>query len=797
MTERNRNQLQQTATASGAALLPALPSVPLGNVGPDLRRFLEAVKERLEVREGSRGNPFEAVVTKRDLASAGLLPAVMGGRALGGMSASGGLMMRRPDGSYATLSVDEFAAQIYQSPLFQSLKRSLSDPTRFDDLPSEIKNYLLNSIADEAARRGADIRNTEFKLQTELRSLAYKVEEVTASVAQAAAGVRETTYAVAEAGRATAGKITQVQARLDDVGGVTIEESMIATADRVDGLAGEYMVKINAGKAAAGFGLAASEDPTGATTSAFIVQADKFAVVTGGDVIADYNNPPANRIPFGVDANGVYINGQLRVNAGGGTLEDLATTPGPAGPAGAAGAAGQSISVVATSQVFAIDNSGTATPSSIICSVSRPPALAGSAVDGDFVWTLVSGSCSQSLTTINPSSGAFGSLSANEITTDSATFRCVYTVSTPGSAYRGMSYTDEITITKVKQGVGVSTFLTNESHTVPASTAGVVSDWTGAGGTFNVYNGTTNVTSSSTFAIVANPSSLTASIGASTGVFSVTAAGSWASASSTTTLTLRATYNHPVTGSATYDKVFTLSKSKAGAAGAAGARGGRGSLTLYASGSSWTDAVANSAILSASGSSTKVIGDTVTISNGTSFAATKYWSGTAWVSPGVVIDGNLLVSGTVSAASLATNRAVITDTLQIGADLITVPKRASDVGAVTLTSTMGSLLRLQVNYGNAATSGVHVSATVQLNAPAGATMADTELQLGVSTDGEATWGYGDIWKCKHNNTMPITFTWSQPNNFTGTVVFRIYGRRTADTGWTVTNRIMNVMATKR
>ena len=360
-----------------------------------------------------------------------------------------------------------------------------------------------------------------------------------------------------------------------------------------------------------------------------------------------------------------------------------------------------------------------------------------------------------------------------------------------------MSYTDEITITKVKQGVGVSTFLTNESHTVPASTAGVVSDWTGAGGTFNVYSGTTNVTSSSTFAIVANPSSLTASIGASTGVFSVTAAGSWASASSTTTLTLRATYNHPVTGSATYDKVFTLSKSKAGAAGAAGAGGVRGSLTLYASGSSWTDAVANSAILSASGSSTKVIGDTVTISNGSTFAATKYWSGFAWVNPGVVIDGNLLVSGTVSAASLATNQAVITDTLQIGADLITVPKRASDVGAVTLTSTMGSLLRLQVNYGNAATSGVHVSATVQLNAPAGATMADTELQLGVSLDGEATWGYGDIWKCKHNNTMPITFTWSQPNNFTGTVVFRIYGRRTADTGWTVTNRIMNVMATKR
>lgn len=53
MTERNRNQLQQTATASGATLLPTPPpALPLGSVNPDLRRFLEAVKERLEVREG-------------------------------------------------------------------------------------------------------------------------------------------------------------------------------------------------------------------------------------------------------------------------------------------------------------------------------------------------------------------------------------------------------------------------------------------------------------------------------------------------------------------------------------------------------------------------------------------------------------------------------------------------------------------------------------------------------------------------------------------------------------------------
>lgn len=85
-----------------------------------------------------------------------------------------------------------------------------------------------------------------------------------------------------------------------------------------------------------------------------------------------------------------------------------------------------------------------------------------------------------------------------------------------------------------------------------------------------------------------------------------------------------------------------------GTPGDPGATGTRGSRTLYASGSSWSDATANNAITAATGSSLRIMGDTVTISNGSNFAATKYWSGSAWVDPGVVINGNLLVNGTIS-----------------------------------------------------------------------------------------------------------------------------------------------------
>jgi hypothetical protein len=56
------------------------------------------------------------------------------------------------------------------------------------------------------------------------------------------------------------------------------------------------------------------------------------------------------------------------------------------------------------------------------------------------------------------------------------------------------------------------------------------------------------------------------------------------------------------------------------------------------------------------------VGDFVTLGNGTNFAATRYWGGAAWLLPGVVLDGNLLVMGTVSAGTGAFNKAIISPT---------------------------------------------------------------------------------------------------------------------------------------
>lgn len=124
------------------------------------------------------------------------------------------------------------------------------------------------------------------------------------------------------------------------------------------------------------------------------------------------------------------------------------------------------------------------------------------------------------------------------------------------------SLTDKVTIYRVADGATGATgqnaivgLLTNESVTLQANSAGVVSSFTPANGEFWVYNGVTKVTSGITFSKVSE-TGCTAAI-TSAGVYSVSAMSA-----DNATVVLRAVY-----GGVTIDKVLTLSKSRAGADG--------------------------------------------------------------------------------------------------------------------------------------------------------------------------------------------------------------------------------------
>jgi hypothetical protein len=237
----------------------------------------------------------------------------------------------------------------------------------------------------------------------------------------------------------------------------------------------------------------------------------------------------------------------------------------------------------------------------------------------------------------------------------------------------GTTLIDEETVRVIFDGSdGLNIVLSNSSATVPASNTGVVSSFANAQTTVSIYQGSTDV--SANWTITKTDTNLTSTLtGRSVAVSSMTADSGYV------------TFTATRTGFPTLTATFNVSKAKQGVTGTNGTNGAdgpRGSLAGYGarygmSNSSWynegAQAVIYNMIYGANLTYTTStwflrIGDTVTLS-GPNFAETRYWGGTSWLSPGVVIDGNLLVSGTISGDKISANSIegdkIITNTLTV------------------------------------------------------------------------------------------------------------------------------------
>lgn len=307
----------------------------------------------------------------------------------------------------------------------------------------------------------------------------------------------------------------------------------------------------------------------------------------------------------------------------------------------------------ATTQVFQIAKTGTVTPASttltaIVRNLAASPTL-----------SVISG-------TITPAptlSGGQVTIAHGNMTTDTATLRLTVVEDS-------VTYTDEITLVKVREGAdGVVGYLTNENHTLPADNLGNVLSYSGCSGTFKMYQGTSDITTLCTYSIVSNPSTLTVSLNASTGAYVVS--GGYPTGTDVTTLTMRATF-----GTATFDKVMTIAKSKNGTVGQRGSR--TWYVALTGSTNTYSDTLATT---TASADGGPILNDTVTqYNNSQNFSQTKFWNGTSWVVVNAVVDGNLLVSGTVGAQKIAANAI---ESYHILADAITADKiNVTDLSAV-------------------------------------------------------------------------------------------------------------------
>ena len=736
---------------SGPAKLPAIPTVRVQD--PAMQRFIDAVRESIEVRAGARGDRFERSITLRDLVQLGLLDPSLSGLAGRGSTPStktqGGVLVQTGD-KFTAMDFDAFANIILNGKLFKSLTQSLGDPARFDSLPEQVRSILLRDIAAEAAKRGADIRRVEEKIQTSILSSSIAIQEVTASLGASVAGVRETAFAITTANSATAGLVTQIRAALGDPasftgGGVTLEQAMFGSAT-TEGLFGQYTMKIDAGGKVAGFGLAVNAPIGAPVESAFIVAADKFAVMGASDTVIDPLNPPLNRVPFGIDTvnNTIYINGNVRIRTGevdGGPLNEISAGldgdgvivewsvdglslwhstftlgdefsrwkvgvagawQGPMRTVGEAGAAG--VDGGYTDFIFRRAATTPATP------VGSTPAGWFDSIpvaDGNPAWATTGQKTAAGVLVgvwsppilIEGTSGINGKRTAVMEVYQWADVAPVlfpsgssnYTWATgqfsAPPTLNGWSIAPTAAVSGATLWVARQTFADNDVAAVtaiswtastcsPAGLAGVNGQRIGVLEVYRWANsppasfpsGTSNYSwAVGQFSAPTTPNGWSITPGASSPGFKLYACAMVVSNTDTSPVTV-------VTWA-------TASSYVVGAAGLNGIDGGvgdRGSLDIYISGSGpLTSAEADAAVLAQTGSSTKTIGDTVTEYNGTTYVSVLRWNGTAWVAPGVVIDGNMLVNGTITAGKLATNSVVaaninVTNLASMNANLGTV-----------------------------------------------------------------------------------------------------------------------------
>ncbi|SNS83984.1 MULTISPECIES: phage tail protein [unclassified Azospirillum] len=354
---------------------------------------------------------------------------------------------------------------------------------------------------------------------------------------------------------------------------------------------------------------------------------------------------------------------------------------GPTGPTGPKGSDAKLAVLTSDSQTFRIAKNGNVTPSIITLTA------AGQRLNGSPSFTVIAGKATLA------GSGTTRTLSYDAMESDAVSVKI---------DWDGQS--DTLSIVKLREGAdgangaaALTAFLTNEAHTLAADVNGAVGTFAGCTTQMLVYQGITDTTNLWTFSI-AMPGGINATLSGNTvdvtalsgdsgfvdisadrGGFArvtkrfsvVKSKTGTAGANGANGTSVRLEYSADQTtwfptindtrvwarekftaasGSITYGTPFRI-------IGQAGTAGARGNIQTYRTitGASWSDSEANAAISTATGGA-KVFLDTATLYNASAgYAETRFWNGSGWENVGTVLNGNLLVNGSVAAEKLQVN----------------------------------------------------------------------------------------------------------------------------------------------
>ena len=341
-----------------------LPSIPI-YTGDNTAAVIAALSEALQVRTGQRGDTLDAGVTFRDLATLSLVQNTETTGGTGGSTTltSAGLVTVIPNGNPVTLydgSKDLTtppsptglkATAVFGTVLLswnQSAVLNISFTEVYKSFTNDVTTAVLtgtsssqfftdnaganrtifywvrtvsqaavksawNGTAGTAVTTTLDpaviIQSLEGQvLESSLSQLlSTKIGDAYEGSAGVGAKITAEKIARTTADSVLASSTNAVSARLNNIGGVTLEQNLSASASTTGGLSAQYTVKIDANGHMSGFGLA-STVVNGTPSSAFIIRADKFAIVDPAATNNSLTNTPsADTVPFFVESGTVYI----------------------------------------------------------------------------------------------------------------------------------------------------------------------------------------------------------------------------------------------------------------------------------------------------------------------------------------------------------------------------------------------------------------------------------------------------------------------------------------------------------
>jgi hypothetical protein len=284
---------------------------------------------------------------------------------------------------------------------------------------------------------------------------------------------------------------------------------------------------------------------------------------------------------------------------------------------------------------------------------------------------------------------------------------------------------------------GLSAQLTSNSISLPATEAGVVSNYTGAETTFSIYEGGTDTSSTWTYYV----SAITAGIAyrdfndsadrTGTGVTSGLLDSNYLKITSLTVALGYVDITASKAGLTSITRRYSVSRA---ATGVTGVRGTITGVKSVAGLNAWSDGEANNAVAGfvTSGTTSPIKGDTITLINtaGT-FSETRIYSGAAWLTLAAYIATSQIVNNAITADKLAVNS--VTASKIIISDLSNIVKNPIFANGATPS------LEGWGGQGSAGTAILATDSSVPTGAPAA-----TVLKLPVSATGIYDMNVGTI-----------------------------------------------------